>query len=55
MYEGKPLYGNDMACMIEAYAQAINDGKIPSIKSAWEQIVDNEGDLAFSAAHQKYL
>lgn len=51
MFEGKQLFGNDMACMIEAYAQSINEGKIPSIKTAWEQIVDNEGDLAFSAAH----
>jgi len=24
-----------MACMIEAYAQSINEGKIPTIKSAW--------------------
>jgi len=24
-----------MACMIEAYAEAINQGKVPSIKSAW--------------------
>ncbi len=30
-----------MACMIQAYAEAINNGKIPTIKSAWEQVADN--------------
>lgn len=35
MFEGKQLYGNDMACMIEAYAEAINQGRVPTIKSAW--------------------
>ena len=44
-----------MACMIEAYVDAINNGAIPNIKTAWEQIADNEGDVAFSMAHQKYL
>ena len=33
----------------------MNNGKLPTIKSAWEQVADNSGDLAFSAAHQKYL
>jgi len=44
-----------MACMIEAYVDAINNGAIPNIKTAWEQIADNEGDVAFSMAHKTYL
>ena len=55
MYEGKALRGCEMADMIEAYVKAINEGKLPTIKSAWQQVSDYEGNMAYSAAHQKYM
>lgn len=35
MFEGRELNGNDVACMIESYAEAMNEGRIPTIRSAW--------------------
>ena len=40
--------------MIESYVQAFNSDKVPNIKSAWQQIAEDEGSAAFNRALEKY-
>lgn len=43
-----------MVELIESFAESFNSGKVPSIRSAWEQIAEDEGAAAFNAAVMKY-
>ena len=43
-----------MASMLEAYAECFNTGRVPSIKSAWEQIAEDEGAAAYNYAIERY-
>ena len=49
-YEGTPLYGGSIASMIESYEKMMNDGAIPSIRTAWDQINEDEGVYAYDKA-----
>lgn len=40
--------------MIESYVNMMNDGAIPSIRTAWEQINEDEGAYAYDKALQKF-
>ena len=39
-----------MSSMIEAFVEAINDGGVPHIKSAWQQVAEDEGAFAYNRA-----
>ncbi len=43
-----------MACMIKTYVDTLNVDGIPNIKSAWEQITDDEGASAYNKALLRY-
>lgn len=53
-YEETPLYGNSIVSMLESYVNSINKGSIPSIKTAWESINDDEGVFAYQRAVEEY-
>ena len=53
-YEGEPLYGGSVVSMIETFVDSMNNGAIPNIKSAWEQIAEDEGAFAYNRALEKY-
>ena len=40
--------------MIESYVNMMNDGGIPSIQTAWEQINEDQGILAYDKALQRF-
>jgi hypothetical protein len=40
--------------MIESYVDMMNNGAIPSIHTAWEQINEDEGEYAYESALQKF-
>jgi hypothetical protein len=54
MYEGKPITGYAFAVMIENYVNAFNSGKVPNIKSAWQQIAEDEAAGAYNKALEKF-
>lgn len=43
-----------MSSMIESYVEAFNSGKVPNIRSAWQQITEDEGASAYAQALNKY-
>ena len=43
-----------MVDMIEVFAECFNSGKIPSIRSAWTQISEDEGAKAYNIAIARY-
>lgn len=49
------MTGPAMASMIENYIEAFNSGKVPNIKSAWQQISEDEGASAYNRAYEKYV
>lgn len=53
-YEGEILTGTAIASMIENYAEAFNSGSVPNIKSAWQQIAQDEGAAAYNRALERY-
>lgn len=53
-YLGNPLYGGAIASMIESYVNMMNNGGIPSIHTAWEQINADEGIFAYDQALAKF-
>ena len=53
-YREKPVDGPSMASIIENYAEAFNSGRVPNIRTAWEQIADNEGEIAYEAATNRF-
>jgi hypothetical protein len=53
-YAGKEITGYSMSVMIENYVQAFNSGGVPNIKSAWEQIAQDEGNEAYYRAIEVY-
>ena len=40
--------------MIESYVDAFNSNKVPNIKTAWEQIAEDEGLAAYNRAIERY-
>ena len=53
-FGGDEVTGPAMVDMIEVFADAFNSGKIPSIKSAWQQISEDEGAKAYNIALNRY-
>lgn len=49
-YEGEVITGPAIASMIESYVDAFNSDGVPNIKSAWQQISEDEGTTAFNRA-----
>jgi len=43
-----------MADLIEVFVESFNSGTIPSIKSAWAQIAEDEGAKAYNLAINRY-
>ena len=41
IYEGKPLSGANFSVMIDSYVNSFNSGKVPNIRTAWEQIAED--------------
>jgi hypothetical protein len=37
-FQNKEITGSNMAVMIQSYVDAFNNGNVPNIKSAWQQI-----------------
>ena len=54
VFQGELITGPAMASMLEAYAECFNTGRVPSIKSAWEQIAEDEGAAAYNYAIERY-
>lgn len=50
MYEGEVITGPVIASMIESYVEAFNSDSVPNIKSAWQQIAEDEGAAAYNRA-----
>ncbi len=50
LYEGKPITGANFSVMINSYVNAFNEGRVPNIKTAWEQIAEDEGGFAYNKA-----
>jgi hypothetical protein len=44
------MTGDIMASMLESYVKQINEGGIPNIKTAWQQIAQDEGAFAYNKA-----
>ena len=53
-FGGDDATGPAMADLIEVFVEAFNSGKIPSIKSAWAQIAEDEGAKAYNLAITRY-
>lgn len=53
-FGGEPVNGPVMVDLLESFAESFNSGKVPSIRSAWQQIAEDEGAAAFNAAVEKY-
>ena len=48
---GNPLHGGQLASMAQHYVEAMNDGRVPSMRSAWQRLVaTHERDAAEGAA-----
>lgn len=54
VYGGKEITGPGMSIMIQSYVDAFNDGSVPNIRSAWEQIAADEGNEAYQNALDVY-
>ena len=54
VYGGREITGYNMSVMIENYVEAFNSGGVPNIKSAWEQIAQDEGTEAYNHALDVY-
>ena len=54
VYGGKEITGPGMSIMIQNYVDAFNDGGVPNIRSAWEQIAADEGNEAYQNALDVY-
>lgn len=54
MFDNTPLYGSSIVSMLENYVESINNGGIPTIKTAWEHISEDEGAYAYNRALEVY-
>ncbi len=54
MVNGKPVTGRMMSSLIEQYVKAINEGAVPNISTAWENVIDTEIRRAYDAAMKFY-
>ena len=48
------MTGPAIASMIESYVDSFNSDKVPNIRSAWQQIAEDEGAAAFNRAVERY-
>jgi len=51
----KRISGKVLSKLLEMYVEAINDGAIPNITSAWETVVDQEREKYFNKAKVTYV
>jgi len=51
----KRINGKVLAKLLEMYVEAINDGAVPNITSAWESVVDHERERYFSKSKMAYI
>jgi hypothetical protein len=49
-FDGQVITGPAMASIIETYIEAFNSESVPNIKSAWQQIAEDEGAAAYNRA-----
>ncbi len=49
-YADRLVTGIELAGMIESYVEAFNSGKVPNIKTAWQQISEDQGKEAYLKA-----
>jgi hypothetical protein len=53
-FGGEPVNGPLMADLIDSFVDTFNNNKVPSIRSAWQQVAEDEGTTAYNAAIFKY-
>lgn len=53
-FGSEDVTGPAMADLIEVFVDSFNSGRIPSIKSAWAQIAEDEGAKAYNLAITRY-
>lgn len=53
-FKGKRLTGEALSWLIENFVQTINDGKVPNINNAWENVVTSDIEQHFEQA-KKFL
>lgn len=51
----KRISGKVLASLLEMYVEAINDGAVPNITSAWESVVDQEREKYLNKAKVVYV
>lgn len=51
----KRITGKILAKLLELYVDAINEGAVPNITSAWESVVDHEREKFFQKAKSNYV
>ena len=54
MMNGKVVNGRMMSSLLEQYVKAINDGAVPNISTAWENVIDTEIRRAYDSAMKLY-
>ena len=51
---GKPVNGRIVSNLLEQYVKAINEGAVPNISTAWENVIDTEVRRAYDGAAKLY-
>jgi hypothetical protein len=54
MMNNKPVSGRMMAHLLEQYIKAINEGAVPNISTAWENVLDSEVRRLYENAMKVY-
>ena len=54
MMNSKPVNGRMLSSLVEQYIKAINEGAVPNISTAWENVVDTEVRRMYEAAMKLY-
>ena len=54
MMNNKPVNGRMMAHLLEQYIKAINEGAVPNISTAWENVLDSEVRRLYENAMKLY-
>lgn len=50
----KPINGKIMASLLESYVEAVNNGAVPNINTAWEGVVEEERQRCYDKAVSEY-
>jgi len=52
--DGQPLTGEMFATLLEQYVTAFNEGKVPTIETAWDQVINLELDRVIKESIEQY-